>query len=135
MLLVSVFVEGCRSARCSQRYQLLHDEYFLWKYTAKNRLATTRKQLQRYIVDGDLDSLDQIRKSILKLNTSEVASSLKLTCMVRGLGVAGASGLLSLPYPAHFATVDQFVVRALLEVPEQRQFVEGMNPPQNEWIG
>jgi hypothetical protein len=48
--------------------------------------------------------------------------------MVRGLGVAGASGLLSLLYPAHFATVDQFVVRALLEAPEQRQFIEGMNP-------
>lgn len=29
-------------------YNFLHDEYFIWKYTAKNRLATTRMSLQKY---------------------------------------------------------------------------------------
>jgi hypothetical protein len=32
---------------------------------------------------------------------------------IHGLGTAGASGLLALIYPAHFATVDQFVAKAL----------------------
>ena len=29
-------------------YNFLHDEFFVWKYTAKNRLATTRMNLQKY---------------------------------------------------------------------------------------
>lgn len=30
-------------------YLFLHDTYFVWKYTAKNRLATTRAQLKRHL--------------------------------------------------------------------------------------
>ena len=29
-------------------YSFLHDDYFVWKYTAKNRLASTRKSLKKY---------------------------------------------------------------------------------------
>src|SRR5262249_6597718 len=35
---------------------------------------------------------------------------------IKGLGTAGASGLLSLLYPTHYGTVDQFVVKALRRV-------------------
>ncbi|MFW6027899.1 MAG: hypothetical protein ACOC91_03740, partial [bacterium] len=34
----------------------------------------------------------------------------------RGLGTAGASGLLALMYPRKFGTVDQFAVKALRQV-------------------
>jgi hypothetical protein len=109
-------------------YDFLHDEYFVWKYTAKNRLATTRRQLTRYVEDDALDSLDRIRKSILELDRTDIAASLGIACEIRGLGVAGASGLLSLIYPAHFATVDQFVVKALREVSEHSAAAKNMNP-------
>jgi hypothetical protein len=33
---------------------------------------------------------------------------------IRGLGIAGASGLLSVLFPEYFGTVDQFVVMSLL---------------------
>ena len=32
-------------------YTFLHDTYFVWKYTAKNRLATTRAQLKRHLTN------------------------------------------------------------------------------------
>ena len=46
------------------------------------------------------------------------------------LGTAGASGLLSLMYPEHFATIDQFVVKALREVgdPPEANALAEMNP-------
>lgn len=109
-------------------YEFLHDEYFFWKYTAKNRLATTRKHLRRYVEEDDLYSLNNIRIAILDINPKEIGESLRIACEIRGLGVAGASGLLSLIYPEYFATVDQFVVKALREVEEQRSLVEAMNP-------
>jgi hypothetical protein len=41
-----------------QWYHFLHDEYFVWKYTAKNRLASTRLHLRKYQEKQDLGRLD-----------------------------------------------------------------------------
>jgi hypothetical protein len=109
-------------------YAFLHDEYFVWKYTAKNRLATTRKALSRHRESGELEVLNGIRLAILNLVHSDIAASLKTACEIRGLGVAGASGLLSLLFPHHYSTVDQFVVKALSEVQQHADAVRGMNP-------
>lgn len=109
-------------------YAFLHDEYFPWKYTAKNRLATTRKQLERYAEEGHLDVLDDIRSQLLNIEPALIAPAIELAWGIRGLGISGASGLLSLMYPEHFATVDQFVVKALREVPDHRAQLEAMNP-------
>ena len=44
--------DSIRNLNVEAFYQFLHKEYFVWKYTAKNRLATTRKQLERYETEG-----------------------------------------------------------------------------------
>ncbi|WP_149495411.1 hypothetical protein [Roseiconus lacunae] len=108
-------------------FNFLHDRYFVWKYTAKNRLATTRANLATYKTMDQLGELDVIRKEILQSGESDPELALKTASQIRGLGVAGASGLLSLIYPDRFATVDQFIVKALLEVPEEASKVESMN--------
>jgi hypothetical protein len=94
-------------------YEFLRDEYFRWKYTARNRYATTTKHLRRYLDDGTLGDLDQIRGRLLTLDTDDIRSGLEAASAIRGLGTAGASGLLALMYPQKFGTVDQFVVKAL----------------------
>lgn len=109
-------------------YAFLHDEYFVWKYTAKNRLATTRRALARHREEGELEILNGIRLAILNLDHGDIATSLNTACEIRGLGVSGASGLLSLLFPHHYSTVDQFVVKALSEVDQHAGAVRGMNP-------
>lgn len=111
-----------------QWFKFLFEKYFVWKYTAKNRLATTRKNLQKYLNEENLDELYQIKNEILRIDTTNIQNSLSTACKIKGLGVAGASGLLSLIYPKEFATVDQFVVRALLEVNEKKEIVANMDP-------
>jgi hypothetical protein len=111
-------------------YDFLHDEYFRWKYTAPNRYATTTIQLRKYVEQNALDELDTIRRQLLNLDLNDVGAGLKTAKKIRGLGTAGASGLLSLMYSEHFATVDQFVVKALLQVgslPEANALAK-MNP-------
>ena len=111
-------------------YDFLHDEYFRWKYTAPNRYATTTIQLRKYIDDGELEELESLRKQILNLDRNDVRQGLATAKKIRGLGTAGASGLLSLIYPDHFATVDQFVVTALRlvnDLPEANALSK-MNP-------
>lgn len=94
-------------------YDFLHDEYFRWKYTAPNRYATTTMHLKKYIDADELDVLESLRKQILCLDRSDVRLALTTAKKIRGLGTAGASGFLSLLFPNHFATADQFVVKAL----------------------
>lgn len=97
-------------------YDFLYDRYFVWKYTAKNRLATTRKSLRRYVEENKLSELADIQRSLFLVDRSNIGKCLSIATEIRGLGTAGASGLLSILFPENFGTVDQFVVKALREV-------------------
>lgn len=97
-------------------YDFLRNDYFRWKYTQPNRYATTTQKLQHYVDHDALSDLDQIRKHLLTLDTADIRSGLKVAKEIRGLGTAGASGLLALMYPQNFGTVDQFVVKALGQI-------------------
>ena len=97
-------------------YEFLRDQYFRWKYTANNRYATTTRSLRRYLDENALEELHNIKRRLISLNPSDIAYGLKTAQEIRGLGCAGASGLLSLLYPRSFGTVDQFAVKALREV-------------------
>lgn len=98
-------------------YDFLHYRYFRWKYTAPNRFATTTFSLKRYKDSNQLDRLFDIKKRLLSFNISDISDGLSIAKEIHGLGVAGASGLLSLMYPNNFATVDQFAVKALCQIP------------------
>lgn len=111
-------------------YSFLYEEYYVWKYTQKNRLATTRKQLERYVTEDRMFELEFIKHRLFASNRSNVYECLAIASNIRGLGTAGASGLLAILFPQDFGTVDQFVVKSLLEIDnlaEQKQ-IEQMNP-------
>jgi len=97
-------------------YKFLHDRYFRWKYTAPNRYASTTFALKRYKDSNQLDSLFDIKKRLVNFNISDISVGLSIAKEIHGLGIAGASGLLSLMYP-NYSTVDQFVVKALCQIP------------------
>ena len=98
-------------------YDFLQAEYFRWKYTTPNRYITTSDSLSKHAAEpGGLDALHEIKNQLLGLDPTQVRAGLAVAIKINGLGVAGASGLLSLLYPADFGTVDQFVVKALRSV-------------------
>ena len=98
-------------------YEFLHNKYFRWKYTAPNRYASTTQALKKYKDSNRLDILFDIKKRLLKLATSDITAGLIIAREIYGLGIAGASGLLSIMYPNYFGTVDQFAVKALSQIP------------------
>ena len=110
-------VERVRRSNAEEWYQFLLNKYFRWKYTARNRCKTTMNKLKRYKEEGKLEELDAIRQSLLNMDRSDVEGALMVAHQIHGLGTAGASGLLALLYPHDFATVDQFVVKALQQIP------------------
>lgn len=123
-------VEQIASLDPIEWHDFLHDKYFRWKYTAPNRYATTTAALRRYLDSDQLDRLFDIKERLLRFNTSDISTGLSIAKEIPGLGIAGASGLLSLMYPDHFATVDQFAVKALCQVsglPESGE-INGMKP-------
>jgi len=96
-------------------YNFLLERYFRWKFTAANRYATSSKHLRTY-ESGGLDELFSIRNDLLSLDRKEIKQGLQTAQRIRGLGTAGASGLLALMFPKDFGTVDQFVLNALVQV-------------------
>lgn len=99
-------------------YDFLYNEFFVWKYTAKNRLATTRKALSRYERE-EMDSLAEIKNRFFRAyeydpeDTEQLLGNAK---RIHGLGITGASGLLSILFPENYGALGQFLVNALLQV-------------------
>lgn len=109
-------------------YSFLHDDYFVWKYTAKHRLASTRKSLKKH--ETDMEKLREIQDGLFSFKLSEIGKGLEIAHQIKGLGISGASGLLALLFPSYFGTVDEMVVRALLTCDEYRDdaIIKAINP-------
>ena len=113
-----------------QWYRFLLSEYFRWKYTAANRYASTTMWLKKYDENGQLDVLQKIKEQIFATDKNDIRQCLVRASSIRGLGIPGASGLLAVLFPEHFGTVDQFLVKALVQIPglPERNRVAAMNP-------
>lgn len=111
-------------------FGFLLEKYFRWKYTAANRYASTTKNLRSYAANNELGVLHAIKERIFAADKDNIQQCLALASSIRGLGTAGASGLLSILFPALFGTVDQFAVKALAKIPElpERHLIVAMNP-------
>jgi hypothetical protein len=122
--------ETVKAMDTHQWYTFLLEKYFRWKYTAPNRYGSTTKLLRNYESNDGLVALHGIKGRLFGFNKSDVRQGLSLACSIKGLGTAGASGLLAILFPKHFGTVDQFAVKALAEIPElpERELVQAMHP-------
>lgn len=111
-------------------YRFLLEKYFRWKYTAPNRYASTTKLLRTYASNNELSVLHAIKGRLFARDKNNIEQCMAIACSIRGLGTAGASGLLAVLFPAYFGTVDQFAVKALLRIPElpERQQIAAMHP-------
>ena len=103
----------------------LYKEFFPWKYTAPNRLATTRKSLSKMSVND----IGLIKNFLCSPALSDV-QLLDVALKIKGLGPAGATALLSILYPDRFGTLDQFVVKCLQAAPSLSgdHIIRGVNP-------
>jgi hypothetical protein len=123
--------ERIRRMSPDEWFAFLRDEYFHWKYTAPNRYVTTTSWLKRNGgTEAGRHELHRIRARILDIDPENIYDAISVVLQVPGLGTAGASGLLALLYPEAFGTVDQFVVKALCEIPDlpERAVIAQMKP-------
>jgi hypothetical protein len=125
--------DGINEMNSMEWYKFLLQKYFFWKYTAPNRYATTTAQLKKYANTPDgLDDLFLIKRKLFSFNKDDIVSGLRIAGSIHGLGTAGASGLLAVLFPRHFATVDQFAVKALVGIEglPERMSILSMKPTQ-----
>ena len=108
--------DDVRYLDADQWYAWLLNKYFVWKYTAPNRYATTTRYLERQATHLGRHHLLAIRDRVLGCENASIGDALCAATEFGGLGPAGASGLLALLFPAKFGTVDQFAVGALRKV-------------------
>ena len=105
--------EDIKNISTSEFYEFLYEKYFVWIYTQKNRLASTRKHLRRYIDEDRLAELTAIREKIFNTDHANIEDCITATMEIRGLGIAGASGLLSILFPSEFGGVNEFIITLL----------------------
>jgi hypothetical protein len=91
-------------------FVFLLEKYFRWKYTAPNRYGSTTKILRTYAANNELAALHAIKERLFASDKGKIQQCLALASSIRGLGTAGASGLLAVLFPRLFGTVDQFAV-------------------------
>lgn len=110
-------------------FDFLLNKYFKWKYTQANRYATTTKYLKKYKQENELEELHSIKAQFLSVEKVNIKESLMLLSQIKGLGIAGASGLLALLYPEIYGAVDQFVVNGLIKTKEfpELKLIEPVN--------
>ncbi len=86
--------------------------YFMWKFNnmyPEQRLA----DLQR----NTTEHLTSVKKLIFESDLSDTRRAVEKAGYIKGLGAAGASGLLAVLFPAKFGTVDSKVIAFLCEIP------------------
>ena len=97
-------------------YEFLLNKYFKWKFTVPDIYIHTTKYLKTYKENNELETLYKIKEQLFQFDKNDIKLGLEIAKQIKGLGVVGASGLLTILFPLYFGTVDQFVVKALNDV-------------------
>ena len=109
-----------RNMNGEEFYKFLYDHYFVWKYTQKNRLARNKSLLEKsYQSSEGFDCLERIKNNFFKIHDimpMNTRLNVFMITEISGLGIAGASGLLSILYPEEYGTLDFFLVQELKKV-------------------
>ena len=96
--------------------------YYKWKYKG-NYLSSRLEDLKYYDAEDRKEDLIQIRNRLFHdYDPKDTDGLLHAAMEIKGLGVAGASGLLAILFPNHYGTVDKFVIMALNEIHEISEF-------------
>lgn len=105
----------------------LLEKYFPWKFTVPYVCKANSDTLKDSAAKVNLGA---IKAKLFACSRADTLGCIQAAKEIPGLATAGASGLLALLFPESFATVDQFVVRALLEIPNlpERNEIAVMNP-------
>jgi len=110
-------------------YTFMIERYMPWKFTAPYTLAANRKTFIKWHKKNHTLFINNI-KHLYAIPKEDIEMALRLLTEFKGFGTAAASGLLSILFPKHFATVDQFVVNRLRDISNlpERNGMERINP-------
>jgi hypothetical protein len=101
-------------------HDFLRDDYYTWRFPSKAQRIGAVDALDKYVRDGALDLLEKIRLRLVNRDYASKGGAIQMLMGkrggIKGLSLAGASGLLALVYPEEFGTVDATVAKALKEI-------------------
>ncbi len=131
-------LEACKSSEIkrmsAQRfYEFLYNEYAEWKYgNDKARLKRTRNLLIKYYPER-IQYLEIVKECIFcayRISPNDTETLLEIVTRIKGLGVAGASGLLSILFPLNYGTLDRHLVNSLRKISglPEHEILEEMTP-------
>ncbi|WP_296708268.1 hypothetical protein [Rhodoblastus sp.] len=81
----------------------LHEEYLVWKFAFNGMFLFMAR---RGLLQTPPEAIEALRAALAAPGARSDKDLLRLGTAIRGMGVAAASGLLSLTFPGRFGTVD-----------------------------
>jgi len=118
----SINPDGIKELEPSE-WKAFLEKYFRWKFTDPRFRQARLNDLDA----NSLETLSAIKKRLFAFDPSDIQQGLEIAISkkgIKGLGPAGASGLLAVLFPKWFGTADTFVVKALCKIeslPERRE--------------
>lgn len=103
-------------------YRFLVDDYALWKYTDGRIRSRVQSAVEEYHQMCGNSEFNKILDGIFLIAPDDIYLHLTNITRIKGIGVAGASGILSLVFPRYFGTVDRFAVENLQRVYSEDSF-------------
>jgi len=64
-------------------YEFLYNKYFVWKFTAANRLAQQRKHLMKH--KENIEELYSIKNQLVSFDLNDIRIGLKIATQIKGL--------------------------------------------------
>jgi hypothetical protein len=109
--MASLDVDRIRAMNEAEWLSFLREEYFPWKYTG-SWLSDKLEHLDENLPNR----LFEIKARLFSHDRARIGEALAIPQEIKGIGPAGAAGLLSVLFPESYGTADVFVVKSLTSV-------------------
>lgn len=112
-------------------YKFLKDDYLSWKYTDSRRKKTVKNNLEQFYREFK-GEFEKIFSGIFTIDKDDIFLHFANVTRIKGIGAAGASGLLAIIFPEYFGTIDRFVVENLQKIYAETDYADKLNSMKGE---
>lgn len=94
----------------------LCNKFFYWQHTSDYYRKNAVNKFENFIEQYGIEELACYQKQIFDLDLNNISKCLDIVMKVGGIGIVGATGLLSVLYPEKFGTVNRDTNNALSKI-------------------
>lgn len=97
-------------------YSFITKDYFRWKFNPRDCKSFQKKFYTYYVEGKRLCLLEEIKNKLFSFDVTNIRQGLEIVTEIHCMRVIAGSGLLAVLFPDYYGTIDQFVIKSLLQI-------------------